>query len=334
MKISCTLALAGLIVTFCLPPLYAEGNLKKLSKANLGKAREFIMTQGRPLEQAVYRFRFENGSADAVRAALEKFQNPDGGFGKALEPDMRAPESSVLATIRALQALSALKTPASDPMVRQAMAYLASTFNETTGVWRIIPPTAAPHPHAPWWNQEQLDQAFGDFLIFPRAEVLAYLFMFDPPSFPLGRRLTVLKDLLDKFEKSDNPSAAGAVESCARLYETVQVPAEDKDRLYQKLVLFIPRAVEHDAEKWKQYCMKPTWLIRTPESPFLHLIAASVERNLDHEIDNQAADGSWTPNWTWYGAYPETWPIAEKEWRSILTMQTLETLQAFDRIDE
>lgn len=334
MRIACTVALAGLTAMFCHAPIHAEGNVKKLSKENLGKAREFIMREARPLEQSLYRFRFEGGSADDVRAALANFQNPDGGFGKALEPDMRAPESSVLATIRALQALASLKTTADQPIIRRAMAYLASTFDEKTGVWRIIPATAGAHPHAPWWNQEQLDQAFGSFLIFPRAEVVGYLLAFEPPAFPPERRLTVLNAVLEAVDQAPEPVPAPGVESCARLHETGLVPAQYKDRLYQKVAAAIPKAVEQDPEKWKQYCMKPVWLVRTPESPFLHVIAGSVERNLDYEIDNQSADGSWKPNWSWYGAYPDTWPTAEKEWAGILTIQTLETLQAFGRIAE
>jgi len=309
------------------------GNVKQLSKANLGKAREFIMKQGRPLEQALYRLRFEGGSADAVRAALQDYQNPDGGFGKALEPDLRSPESSVLATLRAFQALTAVKTPPDHPMIKKAMVYLASTFDESKGVWRIIPPAAGKYPHAPWWNQEQLEQAFGGFQVLPRAELLGYLFLFDPPSFPMDRRLNLVKAVAESLENVSDAQAGLAVDSCARLYETGRVPAEYSNRIYRKLVQLVPRAVEQDPEKWKQYCLKPAWLVRTPESPFLPVIASAVERNLDYEIDNQSEDGSWLPNWNWYGAFPEAWPAAEKEWRSVLTIQTLETLQAFGRVE-
>jgi len=333
MRISRRLALVGLFVMFGFVEIHAEGTVKKLSKANLAKAREFVMREARPLEQALFRLRFEGGSPDAVRTALQDFQNKDGGFGKALEPDLRAPESSVLATIRALQLLSALRTPPEHPMIRQAMAYLTSTFDQAKLVWRIIPTTAGTHPHAPWWNQEQLDQVFGGFLILPRAEVLGYLFAFDPPSFPAARRVEVFNALLDALENAAAPPSGGFVDSCVRLCETEQVPALYKERLYQKLVPLVPKAVEQDPEKWKQYCLKPTWLVRTPESPFFRLIADSVERNLDYEVESQSADGSWSPNWSWYGGYPEVWPTAEKEWRGVLTVQTLEALQAFERIE-
>jgi hypothetical protein len=331
MRISYTIILAGMMVAAFMTPVHPEENVRKLSRGNLHQAREFIMAAGRPLEQALYRLRFENGSADAVRSALTAYQNADGGFGKALEPDLRAPESSVLATIRALHTLAAIETPPDHPSITRAMAYLTSAFDEAGGVWRIIPPSAGAHPHAPWWNQENLDEAFGRFLLLPRGEVLGYLFKFNSSSFPTDRRLPVLKSLLDVLESSPDHNSAG-VESCVRLYETGLLPADFRARLWARLAVLGPRAVEHDAEKWKQYCLKPIWLVRTPESPAYALIADAVERNLDYEIQNQGADGSWAPNWSWFGEFPETWPIAEKEWRSILTMQTLETLQAFGRI--
>jgi hypothetical protein len=327
------LALGGLILMMAPTPCRGEKDMKRLSKAQLAKAREFIMTQARPLEQALFRFGFEGGSRQDVLAALADYQNGDGGFGKALEPDQRAPESSVLATIRALQLLTAIEAPRDDPLVKGAMTYLISTFDELRVVWPIIPPTAGAHPHAPWWNQETLEQAFGGFKVIPTAEVLGYLYTFGAPAFSPEQRLSVLQAVMKELESQTDAALAGGVECCSRLYESGGVPAEYKDRLYARLVRLIPAAVQQDPAKWKEYCTKPLWIVRTPASPFAGLLAESIERNLDYEIENQSRDGSWSPNWSWYGAYPDVWPTAEKEWRGVLTVQTLETLKAFGRIE-
>jgi len=50
-----TLVLAVLVGVSNLTTIHAEGNVKKLSKANLAKSRDFIMREARPLEQALYR---------------------------------------------------------------------------------------------------------------------------------------------------------------------------------------------------------------------------------------------------------------------------------------
>ena len=314
-------------------PLLGEQNMKKLTKANLAKARNFIMTQARPLEQSLYRFRFEKGSKEAVLAALKEYQNPDGGFGKALEPDLRAPESSVLATLRGLYLLGTVETSCEHPMMALGLDYLAKTFDQAKAVWRIIPPTAGAHPHAPWWNQEPLDKVFGGFKVIPRAEILAFLYGCNSGAVSPTQRRHLARQVIETVESTPDAELAAGVEGCVRLFESGGLPRELRDRLYSRLLTLIPATVERDSAKWKQYCLKPLWLIRTPDSGFAGLLAESLQRNLDYEIENQSADGSWAPNWSWFGTYPETWPVAEKDWRGVLTVQTLETLQAFGRIE-
>ena len=62
------------------------------------KAIKYVLENARPLELAIYRYFFENESSQAVVDELSKFQNADGGFGNALEPDFFNPNSSPIAT--------------------------------------------------------------------------------------------------------------------------------------------------------------------------------------------------------------------------------------------
>ena len=57
------------------------------------KAREFIYRNARPLDLARFQYHFENGSKEAVMSALSYYQNADGGFGSAVEPDCWNPNS-------------------------------------------------------------------------------------------------------------------------------------------------------------------------------------------------------------------------------------------------
>ena len=56
--------------------------------------------------------------------------------------------------------------------------------------------------------------------------------------------------------------------------------------------------------------------------------------NLDFEIEQQAEDGSWSPNFSWGDQYPEAWQTAKKEWQSRFTVDTLKTLRDFGRIEQ
>jgi hypothetical protein len=77
-------------------------------KSNLEKAREFILGNARLLDRKRFAFRFEGGAAKDVVAALRPYQNVDGGFGHALEPDMRCSASQPVSTELALEILDEL----------------------------------------------------------------------------------------------------------------------------------------------------------------------------------------------------------------------------------
>ena len=80
--------------------------MNKLSAERFSKARDFIVERARPLEKALYRFHFESGAKEDVVHEVRAYQNADGGFGHALESDLRTPESSVICTVRGVQLLT------------------------------------------------------------------------------------------------------------------------------------------------------------------------------------------------------------------------------------
>jgi hypothetical protein len=53
----------------------------------INAAKQFILQNARPIDLAVYKYFFDNGSNQRVIDELSKFQNEDGGFGNGLEPD-------------------------------------------------------------------------------------------------------------------------------------------------------------------------------------------------------------------------------------------------------
>lgn len=79
-----------------------------MAKETLTKAYKFIIHNARPLELARWRYHFENGPMEDVIKALQSYQNPDGGFGHALEPDAWNPDSSPIQTWAALEILKEL----------------------------------------------------------------------------------------------------------------------------------------------------------------------------------------------------------------------------------
>ena len=101
----------------------------QLSQQGMERARVFIATSARPLEQALFSHYLDDGSVEEVYTQLAQYANSDGGFGRALEPDLRTPESSVIATTIGLQTLRGLRTPETHPLVEGAMRYLLNTYD-------------------------------------------------------------------------------------------------------------------------------------------------------------------------------------------------------------
>ena len=80
-----------------------------LIKGILPKVQEFIFLNARKLDKTLFLYEFGNQQADLVFVELLKYQNVDGGFGNALEPDIRMTESSPIATTVAFQYINEIK---------------------------------------------------------------------------------------------------------------------------------------------------------------------------------------------------------------------------------
>ncbi|MFO7742262.1 MAG: hypothetical protein R6X31_08115, partial [Anaerolineae bacterium] len=109
--------------------------MKELSQEQFNRARAFLKAQARPLDRALFEYRFEGATADRVVAKLAQYQNADGGFGHALEPDVRTPSSSALATGIGLTVLKELACSPKHTMVITAVRFLRETFDEQAQVW-------------------------------------------------------------------------------------------------------------------------------------------------------------------------------------------------------
>ncbi|MEA2067300.1 MAG: hypothetical protein U9O65_09485 [Thermotogota bacterium] len=63
--------------------------MRYLNRNAFDRAVSFIRGNARPLEKNYLEYRFFNEDEKNVLDVLEKFQIDDGGFGNAIEPDLR-----------------------------------------------------------------------------------------------------------------------------------------------------------------------------------------------------------------------------------------------------
>jgi len=305
----------------------------KLSRESEKKARAFVHKHARPLERHLLSYYFNEGSAEDVFSELAKYRNPDGGFGHALEPDLRTPGSSAIATTIGLQILRELSTASDHPLVRGAIHYLLDSHDEKLKLWPIIPSAAREAPHAPWWEYDEgLPKRFGGFLANPRAEIVGYLLDYaDLVPKNLPERL--LKAVVSHLEALPDDMEMHDLLCYVRLAETRAMLEDARTKVTQKLRKAIDRVVARKPSDWRKYGPKPLFVVSSPDSPFAPMLAREIDLNLDYEIEHQREDGSWAPNWSWGGTFPEAWKDAEREWKGVLTVMTLRTLRNFGRIE-
>ena len=303
--------------------------MKQLTQAAFQKAKNFIMEQGRALDQRRFEFHFENGSVDAVLAALSPYQNDDGGFGHSLEPDIRTPASSAIVSTIGFQILREIQAPASHIGVQKGIQYFIDTYDESQQVWHIVPPEVEEAPHAPWWIYESTTESFGRFLVNPRTEIVGYLHEFSD-GVPTKLLTTLTAAVLEHLESLPDEMEMHDVLCCVRLAETEALP--DRDKVWAKLARAATQGVARNAEALTGYVLKPLGVVPSPKSPLAAELKDEVEMNLDFEIEQQGEDGSWSPDFSWDDQDPEAWQTAKKEWQSRITVDTLKTLKDFGRI--
>lgn len=295
-------------------------------------ARAVLFAQGRLLDQQRWRFHFEGGASTEVLAELATFQNGDGGFGRALEPDMRATASSAIATSQALAILREVGADENEPMVRRAVTYLLATYDTEHRVWPIVPPAVEEAPHAPWWNYAESAKGFGGFVVNPKVALVSYLYDYPgltPPEFLAQATREVLEhlDTVSELNMFD-------LHCYLVLAETPRLPAAQQSQVRAKLRTLVPASVVTDPTQWEGYCLLPLDVVTSPTSFLADVVdQTAVSANLDFLISHQLPNGAWPIPWSWSFVDAQAWAQAEQDWQGFLIVNHLRILHAFGRVE-
>lgn len=307
-----------------------------LSPAAFNRARTYILTHARPLEQALFRYHFEHGSAEDARAELARFRNPDYGFGHGLEADMQSPLSSALAAKVALDHLLTLQTPGDHPYYLGLADWLRKNFDQSTLTWRALPDGTQSAPHAPWWNDADgsLEKTFDHFLIMPRAGLAAQLWHL-PGLVSREWLVGLTASIVNAVETSTTlPQSGDSLEYALELLAAPDLPAHLHQRLEEHLKEIVPNSIAPTPEEWRSYSIEPLKLAAAPQSPAARWIPRDlIHANLDFRIEAQTEAGCWEPNWSWFGQYTDVWQsTALPAWRGVVTLNNLLILRSWKRL--
>ena len=268
----------------------------------MGSARRagtFLQANGRLLERQLFSALFCGADRAPARAALACYQNPDGGFGRALVPELRWPESGGAATVHALRVLDALDG-FDDPGLGGALQYvagLAPSLEITAAIAALLCKHGVLHP----WLTPASEFCWRALSIYadPPAGTEG-----DPPSFE------TLYPALAFLEVAEPPDLL--VPDRASLLKEIETLVLEWD-----LVSFDPDAPGPTPLDWAP----------TPRSLGRQLFPErQIELHLQALAAKQRPDGGWPAD----RRAPS--PAAALERRGIATLEALRTLRAYDAL--
>ena len=257
--------------------------MRKLSLQEYREIQTWMHRNARPVDLAFWRCHFEGGSREEALAAMAYYQNADGGFGNALEPDSWNPDSSPYTTLIALNRLKEIGTPADHPIIQGIYRYLESGAYRTEGGWHFNLPTNDHHAHAPWWfysEDANLTESIG-----VTAELAGHILQDCEAGSPLHVLALSLANRL--FDRLDGPGPYGdmGIGGYCMLAETVrQAGLEGRlgsDTLRSKIKALVDGSIVRDTAKWAWYGVRPSDLIKSPESLWLPGNEGIVDTELD-----------------------------------------------------
>lgn len=299
-------------------------------------AKGFIYRNARPLDLARWQYHFENGSKEAVLNALSCYQNKDGGFGHALEPDAWNPNSSPVQTWCATEILREINfTDNSHLIVRGILSYLESGKDFNGHFWYNIIRTNNDYPHALWWNTETGRNSHDDYN--PAACLAGFIIKYadkDSKIYTLGCR--VAKEAVITYMNQGFLSNMATVLCYIRLMQYVEEAGItgifDFNALKAKLIQQVEYSITKDTAIWEtSYICKPSKFFNSKESIFYDSNKEIADYECEFIIKTQLEDGSWNITWKW-AAYPDEWAISKNWWKSDIIIKNLLYLRGFNKI--
>ncbi|MFI9808128.1 hypothetical protein ACIHEJ_27805 [Streptomyces sp. NPDC052301] len=297
------------------------------ARSPLFRAEQFVWLTARVLEQRLFAYHFLNGTADAVETALDAYRNEDGGYGHALEPDLRGPVSQPLHTAHALRVLDAVGR-CGGQRAERVCRYLTSV-STADGALPAIHPGQRGYPTAPF--VPVVDDPPSELLgtgpvvgLLHRNEVW-HAWLFRATDFCWQAVETLDKSHPYEVEAAvafldsvpDRPRAEAAADRLGRLVRDQRLAALDPDRLEAYPVASGYAPGEHHF---------PHDFARTPDSlARAWFTDDEMARSLDRLAAEQQEDGGWPVRWRHWA------PAPALEARSMVTIEALRTLRAHGR---
>lgn len=306
------------------------------------QVRSWMYRNARSLDLARWRYHLEGGSQDDVLDALSAYQNPDGGFGHALEPDCWNPHSSPIQTWSATEVINELgQVPTTHQVIQGILTWMESNADFDGHVWAGSVPTNNDYPRAPWWGYSSPTEPVkepqaADYN--PTAALAGFGIRYaDRDSFLWNTceeiASTAINCMLTETQMDDMHTGACYVR-LSDCIEKADVGALFSTEAFKaKLVTQVSGMVSRDTNTWEgNYVCTPSHFLTSADSPYYPSMKDLALFECEHMEKTLPAEGVWDVNWHWED-YPAEWAISRNWWRGALAVTNMLYLRNFGRLE-
>jgi hypothetical protein len=277
-----------------------------------GSARRFMHSEARLLERLLFAVKFEGAEPGTVGRLISAYQNPDGGLGHALEPDVRCPESQPLFVEVGLAALHDAQWRDREFCLR--LCAFLERVSDDRGLLPLLLPSAFGSPHAAHWTST------GEPGINPTAAICGLLHYQGIEHPWLSRATDTCCGLLLR----NPPHEAHTLLCGSRLAEHLP-DRQLASNLVDRIAVALPHARFFiSSAPVTTYGLTPLHFAPTPLSPLRPIFTQDqIDGHLEHLMAVQQDDGGWPISWNPPGS------ASHSEWRGRWTLEALSVLVSY-----
>jgi hypothetical protein len=287
---------------------------------DLDRILDFITSNARLLDRRRAGLAVGAGDPEVALTVLAGYQNADGGFGWALEPDLRAPASQPVAALHAFEVLEEV-APVTSPLARELLDWLDSVALPGGAVPFALPGTASAGS-APMW--ESADTASPSLHMTAVVLGIAHRVARHDPAVaahPWLRRATAWA--MGEIRALDGPRHAIEFRYVLQLLDALDA-RDELERLGAHLPANGTMAVTGGRPG---EAMRPLDFSPEPGRPLRALFdPGTIEADLDRLEAEQHDDGGWDVDWQHWS------PAGALEWRGWATVRAIRILRANGRL--
>jgi hypothetical protein len=280
----------------------------------------FLLNEGRLLERRLFATWFLGAPASGVVDALRGYQNDDGGFGQALEPDTRCPASLPIYVESAFQALVAAGAT-DNQMVLSACDFLArwAADAKAGGAVSLASAVIESFPRAAHWTEWTYAPGLN-----PTAGLVGLLYKLGVEH-PWRERAAAWC-----WEQLESDAVLEGAHSVLEAFVFLEhAPETDRaDECAARIARHFEQMPDiHLDPDTPGYGLSVLQFAPTATSRWRKLFTdAQIAAGLDHLERTQQDDGGWPITWEPPGR------AAVLEWRGVVTLEALRALVSYGRI--